>query len=159
MPAALYTAHILLGSNINPAENLKQAVQQLRTAGKISAISSVWETGAVGSDGPNFLNAAAVFQSPCTRTVLKDQVLRLIEAQLGRVRSADKNAPRPIDLDIIVFDGSVVDPELWLQLHIALPMAELRPGLTNPLDGKTLRVVASQLHRRGCATPHPEIRL
>ena len=159
MDVPLHTAYISLGSNIDPAVNLKKAIRLLETAGKVIALSGIWETQAVGTQGPNFLNAAAAYQSPYTRITLKDLVLHRIEDQLGRVRSADKNAPRPIDLDIILFDGEVVDKELWSRLYIARPFAELLPGLINPLNGKTLLSTADELHGSGCAILHPEIQI
>jgi 2-amino-4-hydroxy-6-hydroxymethyldihydropteridine diphosphokinase len=159
MSAPIHTAYISLGSNINPVDNLQKATKLLRTAGDIIAISNVWETAAVGSQGPNFLNAAAAFLSPFTHFTLKDLVLHRIEDQLGRVRSADKNAPRPIDLDIIIFDDQVKDNELWARLYIARPFAELLPNLVNPLNGKTLLATADELQPRGCAILHLEIKL
>jgi 2-amino-4-hydroxy-6-hydroxymethyldihydropteridine diphosphokinase len=159
MPDSIHTAVLSLGSNIDPKTHLKKALRLLQTAGQICEVSSVWETEAMGSNGPNFLNAVVVFQSPYSRFGLKDLVLHPIEDQLGRVRSTDKNAPRPIDLDIIVFDDEVVDKELWRRLYIARPLAELLPGLVNPRDGRTLLQIAEELHWRGCAILHPELNL
>jgi 7,8-dihydro-6-hydroxymethylpterin-pyrophosphokinase len=47
---------------------------------------------------------------------------------MGRVRTEDKNASRPIDLDIILFDGDVIDPGIWQHVHMAVPVAELFPN-------------------------------
>lgn len=152
-----HTAYLSLGSNINPVENLKKAVALLRTAGQITAFSGVWETEAVGSNGPNFLNSALIYQTPYSQITLKDLVLHRIEDQLGRVRTANKNAPRPIDLDIIIFDGVVVDLELWSRLYIARPFSEIIPDLVHPQNGFTLKTVANELHCHGCAILHPEI--
>ena len=154
-----HLAYLSLGSNIDAAINLKKAVELLRGAGRIQAASSVWETEAVGSQGPNFLNAAVVYQTSYTRSMLKDQVLHHIENQMGRVRTSDKNAPRPIDIDIILFDNEIIDSELWARLYIARPFAELIPNLINPLSGRTLRQVADELHCHGCAILCPEINL
>ena len=154
-----HTAYLSLGSNINPVENLRKAVALLRMVGQVTQISSIWETEAVGSKGPNFLNTGLVYETPYSQVTLKDLVLHRIEVQLGRVRSADKNAPRPIDLDIVVFDGQVIDSELWSRLHIARPFAEIIPELVNPVTGLSLKDIADQLHCHGCAIPHPEISL
>ena len=75
------------------------------------------------------------------------------------MRTADKNAPRPIDLDIIIFDGQVIDTELWSRLYIAGPFAEIIPELVNPVTGLSLKAIADQLHCHGCAILHPEISL
>ena len=127
--------------------------------GYVSQVSSVWETEAVGSPGPSFLNAAVAYQTPYTPATLKDRVLRHIETQLGRIRTADKNAPRPIDLDLIIFDGQVLETELWKRLYMARPLAQLLPNLSHPITGRTLQSVADGLHDQQSATSHPEIEL
>jgi len=157
MPDIIHTAVLSLGSNIEPVANLKKAVQLLQSCGQITAVSGVWESEAVGSNGPNFLNAAVVFKCEYTRFTLKGLVLRPIEERLGRVRSADKNAPRPMDLDITMFDGEVVDQELWARLFVARPLSELLPNLVNPENQHTLLQTADELHCGGGAIAHPEI--
>jgi 2-amino-4-hydroxy-6-hydroxymethyldihydropteridine diphosphokinase len=155
----LHTACLSLGSNIEPASNLVRAVQLLRTAGTVERLSSVWETPSVGTDGPHFLNAALIYHTSHAVEALKNQVLRPIEDQLGRVRSADKNAPRPIDLDIILFDQHILDPELWSQLYLAGPIAQLWPDLPNPAGGRSLKETARELGLSTAAILHPEINL
>jgi 2-amino-4-hydroxy-6-hydroxymethyldihydropteridine diphosphokinase len=120
---------LLLGSNIQPERNLPLAVQQLAKLLTILRASSVWESPAVGARGPNFLNAALLCMTPFSPEALKWQVLRPLEARLGRVRNKDKNAPRPIDFDIITVDGQVHDPLLWQYSFRAVPVAELLPEL------------------------------
>jgi 2-amino-4-hydroxy-6-hydroxymethyldihydropteridine diphosphokinase len=155
----LHLVYLSLGSNIDPAANLKKTVKLLGAVGQILAVSSVWETEAVGTKSPNFLNAAVAYQTPYVRITLKDLILHRIEDQLGRVRTADKNAARPIDLDIIIFDNEISDAELWAHLYIACPFAELIPELRHPFSGKSLLEVANELHCGGCAILHPEIKL
>ncbi|MCE1254544.1 MAG: 2-amino-4-hydroxy-6-hydroxymethyldihydropteridine diphosphokinase [Anaerolineae bacterium] len=154
-----HLAYLSLGSNMDAEINLQMAVRLLRRAGDIMAVASTWETEAVGSRGPNFLNTAVAFRTQCSRSVLKDQVLHPIEDQLGRVRTIDKNAPRPIDIDIIIFDNEIIDSELWARLYIARPFAELIPNLVHPVNGKNLLQVANELHCHACAILHPEINL
>ncbi len=81
----------------------------------------------MGSPGPRFLNAIAWISTPLDLDKFKAEVLAPIEQALGRVRTADKNAPRTIDLDVIVFDERVLDNNLWQRDFIVLPLAELRP--------------------------------
>ena len=157
MDSQNHTAYLSLGSNINPIENLRKAVALLRMVGQVTQISGIWETEAVGSKGPNFLNIGLVYKTPHNQADLKDLVLHRIEHQLGRVRSADKNAPRPIDLDIIIFDGQVIDMELWSHLHIARPFADIIPDLVNPANGLSLKTIADQLHCHGYAILYQDI--
>jgi 2-amino-4-hydroxy-6-hydroxymethyldihydropteridine diphosphokinase len=135
---------LLLGSNIQPETNLPRGVELLRQKVKVLCVSSVWETPSVGSEGPDFFNAALLIRTSLNPDELKDKVLRPLEAQLGRVRSADKNAPRPIDFDIIIFDGKLMDPGLWQHAHRAVPVAEILPDYRSG-RGEILSEVASEL--------------
>jgi 2-amino-4-hydroxy-6-hydroxymethyldihydropteridine diphosphokinase len=144
-PDPQHVAYLSLGSNIEPAQNIARAVELLRGYWPGLRLSEVYETRAVGSAGPNFFNLAACLATALDAAALKTQVLRPIENQLGRVRSADKNAPRTIDLDIILFDGEVLDSELWQRYYLAAPLAELLPELKNLVTGETLRETAQHL--------------
>lgn len=133
-----------LGSNISPDQNLPEALRQLARLVKVLAVSSRWETAAVGSNGPAFLNAAVLIETDLSSQTLKQQVLAHIESALGRVRTVDKNAPRTIDLDILVFAGEVFDPNLFRLDHLILPVAEIAPELCEPDTGKSMRVLAKE---------------
>ena len=139
-----HTACLLLGSNIQPERNLVEAVRQLMQKIRILRRSNVWETQPVGSGGPDFLNLALLIATPLEADELKTRVLRPLEILLGRVRGADKNAPRSIDIDIIVFDGQVLDPNLWQYAHRAVPVAEILPDFRSG-QGDLLSEVASGL--------------
>ncbi len=149
---------ILLGSNIDPAKNIKDAIVHLQDFIQIINISTAWETLAIGSPGPNFLNAALVGGTYLSPEKLKIEVLHPIENQMGRVRSSDKNAPRIIDLDVILYDNQILEPNLWIRHFIAIPVAELYPNLLHPQNGKTLAEVATILARNNWAKPNPEIK-
>ena len=88
----------------------------------------MWETPPVGSRGSNFLNAALLIRTTLTSGLLKSLVLRPIEIQMGRVRTANKNAPRPIDLDILV--RKVDFPRAYPALIGAGYTPEIPPGLS-----------------------------
>lgn len=154
MNARQHIACLLLGSNISPVENLQRAMVKLREQGDVLAASSVWETIAVGSDGPNFLNAALLYQTESSAHDLKMNVLLPIEISLGRVRTENKNAPRTIDIDIIVYDNQVIDSHIWDRMFVALPISELLPNLRNPQDGRTLGETANELRQSSWAEPY-----
>ena len=150
---------IMVGSNINPIENTIQGVSRLQNFVRMNVASTTWETMSVGSPGPNFLNTALACQTTLPADQLIMTVLRKIENQLGRVRTSDKNAPRTIDLDIIIFDNQVIETNLWTRLFLALPVAELFPRLNHPQTGQSLTQVAADLLLSGWAKPHPEVKL
>lgn len=145
------TTYLSLGSNIDPEDNVKAAVRMLSRLTKLVAVSSVWETAPVGMvNQPPFLNAAIIVQTELTPQRLKSDVLEHIEQKLGRVRQADKNAPRPIDIDIVLFNRQILkmgqrripDAELLERPFVAIPMAEIAPDYEHPETGQTLREIA-----------------
>lgn len=141
----LYKVYLSLGSNIEPETYLPKAVQSLKDYGQVKTASSVWETKAVGSDGPNFLNACVLFLSHLQHNQLKDQVIRPIEAQLGRIRYADKNAPRTIDIDLLLFNQTPLNIEFWDFAFVAVPLAELIPDFIHPNHKEKMSRFSEQL--------------
>ncbi|GIV66145.1 MAG: hypothetical protein KatS3mg047_0538 [Bellilinea sp.] len=154
-----HQAYISLGSNIDPRKNLVQAVELLRKAVTVNALSAVWETEPVGSAGPRFMNATAWISTDLDAVSLKEQVLRPIEEKLGRMRGEDKYAPRTIDLDILVFDEKILDGGLWSQDFLALPTSELRPDLLDDQTGRNLGEVAQSLKSHSTAVVVPDLDL
>lgn len=147
---------VILGSNIEKEWNLPRAIRLLAEQTRVVAVSSVYETAPVGSPGaPLFFNAAVRVETPLDAAALKRTVLADIERKLQRVRTEDKNAPRTIDLDIVLFndevfdyDGrSVPDPDLQRFLHVAAPVAELLPAGRHPKTGELLTMVVQRLIR------------
>jgi 2-amino-4-hydroxy-6-hydroxymethyldihydropteridine diphosphokinase len=147
IPAQQHRACLLLGSNIQPEENLHEAVHLLRKNFQVEQVSAVWESAAVGSDGPNFLNAAVIIRTSLNPQQLKEGYLQPLEARLGRVRTMDKNAPRTIDIDIVAWDADIVDVNVWKYAHAAVPVAELLPCYQSVVNGEYLEQRAAHLSR------------
>jgi 2-amino-4-hydroxy-6-hydroxymethyldihydropteridine diphosphokinase len=133
---------VLVGSNIDPIRNCRLAIQELSRNVKIIKSSSIWETEAIGE---NFLNFALLFQTKFDLELLKTTILKPLEEKLGRVRSANKNAPRTMDLDVVLFNSIVIDEKMWEQYFIALPLSELFPQMVEVKSGKSLREIAREL--------------
>ena len=145
-------AYLSLGSNIEPEMNLSAAVAILAELTTLKAVSSVWETLPLGmANQPNFLNAAALIETELTAEQVKAQLLSPIEQKLGRVRQANKNAPRPMDIDLMLFnrqifqlgDRHIPDPEVLERPFVAIPLAEIAPDYVHPKTGQTLREIAA----------------
>ncbi|HEY9152370.1 MAG TPA: 2-amino-4-hydroxy-6-hydroxymethyldihydropteridine diphosphokinase [Anaerolineales bacterium] len=149
----LHHAYLSLGSNIKAEIHLPKAIQMLKEYGEVNAVSSIWQNHAVGSNGPDFLNACVLFLSDLQPRDLKEQIIRPIEASLGRVRYADKNAPRTIDLDIVLFDKTPLNIEFWNYAFVIVPLAELIPDFVHPVSGEKLRKVAEQLQSQVWIVP------
>lgn len=141
----LNQVYLGLGSNIQPEVNLPSSIALLSKHVMIFAISRVWETLPTGNLGPNYLNAVARLATSLSQIELKIQVLRPIEAQLGRVRTADRNIPRTIDLDILLFNENLIDNTVWKYAHICVPMAELLPDYIHPFTGETIQQATERL--------------
>ena len=137
-------ACLLLGSNVNPEKNLPEALRLLQGRMVLKKSSSVWKSPAVGSSGPDFLNAALLMETGFSANQLKEEIIRPLEAELGRVRTEDKNAPRTIDIDLIIYDRQLIDISLWQMAHIAVPVAELLPDFRSE-SGARLEDVAYRL--------------
>lgn len=159
-----YPVLLTLGANIDPARNLRRAVAMLRqnhhlvviAASPVYASAPVNAAGDIATDQDAFLNAALhITTDYYTPYTLKYVVLRFIEHCLGRVRTADKFAPRPIDLDIALYGDRVLalpdaqitlpDPDILTRAHVALPLADLAPEWVHPVTGQTLAAIAEPL--------------
>lgn len=140
-----------VGSNIRPEENVRRALLFLSREVPLEAVSTFYVTAPLERpDQPAFYNGVVRGRTPLPPTVLKFQVLRDIEARLGRRREADRYAPRPIDLDILLYGDWVVesedlvipDPEIAQRPFLAVPLYELAPDLVLPGSGRPLREIA-----------------
>ena len=145
--------YLSLGSNIEPEFHLPQAVAELKQFGQIKAVSSVWQSSAIGTSGqPDFLNAALLLETSLSAMELRQKAIAQIENSLGRVRTEDKNAPRTIDIDIVLFNHDILDfgrrripdSELLNHAYVAIPMAEVAPDYHHPEVNITLKEIASR---------------
>lgn len=156
----VFPVYIALGANLDSERNLSLAVQRLSAFCRIDAVSPVYESPPIdGSDQPCYLNAMARAFTALPPRELKLGVLRAIEAELGRVRTDDPNAARPIDLDLVMYGDRVqstdevrVPAEGIAQFaHVAIPLADLAPELRHPETDETMASIADRLRGAGLA--------
>lgn len=140
----LHHVYLNLGSNIEPEKNIPQAIQLLKQVTDVIAISSVWETESVGYDAANFLNVCVLIHSGLSASELKEKFFRPIELQLGRVRNGIKNAPRTIDIDIVLYDQTPDNLSTWNYGFVFVPLAELLPEFIHPAFNQKLSVLMEQ---------------
>ena len=153
----MHQAYLSLGSNIQPEINLQRAIDLLSEFGNILKVSSAWESEAVGSDGPNYLNACILFTTALFLVELKEKVIHPVEAKLGRQRSADKYAPRTIDIDLILFEDESCNDKFWTLAFVVIPLAEIYPNFQNPLTQETIAETATRLRQRVWMETRPEV--
>ena len=149
-------AYVGLGANLGDREaTLRRAVDLLGAQRRIAvlAVSRLRETDPVGvEDQPRFLNGAVALDTTLAPRELLDVLLR-VERDLGRVRDGTRWGPRSIDLDLLAYDGEVVDepglrvphPRLHERRFALEPLAELAPDLELPGRGRVSDVLA-RLH-------------
>lgn len=143
--------YLSLGSNLGERERLlERALERLAAEGlRLLRVSSVWETEPVGRRSqPWFLNLVVEAETELFPRLLLARLQR-IERELGRRRPAP-GAPRPIDIDLLLYGEAVVrTPELELphprlgeRRFVLEPLAELAPELRHPVSRRTVREMA-----------------
>jgi 2-amino-4-hydroxy-6-hydroxymethyldihydropteridine diphosphokinase len=138
-------AFIALGSNLQqPQQQVQQAFNELASLPKTSLIkhSSLYRTAPVGYDNqPDFINAAAEIETGLAPLELLHALLAL-ESTHGRERPFP-NAPRVLDLDLLLYDDMVMNtaeltlphPRMHERGFVLLPLAEIAPDLIIPKYG------------------------
>ena len=147
-------AYVALGANLgNPQEALQAALEDLRqTAGVgVTAVSSFYRTAPVESSGPDYVNAVAEVATTLAASELL-HVLQRIENAHGRVRPVGVvNAPRTLDLDLLLFGKDTVatpeltvpHPRMHLRAFVLVPLLEIAPDAVIPGLGAARDYVAS----------------
>jgi 2-amino-4-hydroxy-6-hydroxymethyldihydropteridine diphosphokinase len=122
-------AVIGLGSNINAEENIRKAKEAIGGKFKIIKSSSFVETEPVGfKEQDRFINGALLIETESEAPELKSW-LKKLELKLGRVKSKIKYGPRTIDLDILVWNGEIVEEEVYEREFLRRSINELMPDL------------------------------
>ena len=136
-----------LGSNIDPIANIEKALEQILTTFTEVRVSPLIKTMPLGfKDQDHFYNGAVRFKTSLEALSLKTWLLN-VEDDLGRIRTANKNGPRTIDLDILVWNGEIVDKDVEHRDFLQSAIETLQPGVIkkeshtqnsrNPMDKKT----------------------
>jgi 2-amino-4-hydroxy-6-hydroxymethyldihydropteridine diphosphokinase len=118
-----------VGSNVDPEKNIEEAKNAIVNQHNLIKASSFIETTPIGcKDQDNFLNGAFLVETEMDPSTFKSW-LKNLEKKLGRVKSENKDGPRTIDLDIIVWNGEVVDSEVYEREFLINSINELLPEL------------------------------
>lgn len=155
-------AYLGIGSNIRPEENFRKALNVLQHYLDVVAVATVYRTAPIGRpEQDEYLNTVWQIRTRYAPEHIKFHILRHLEADLGRRRTIDKYAPRPIDLDLILYGDLVVhsdelvlpDPDIRTRWFLAIPLLELAPTLILPDTQEPLQQVVAAF---GAIKPAPE---
>lgn len=149
-PALPHLAALGLGANLGePVVALHEAIATLRTHPQTSdwRISPLYRTAPIGSDDaqPDYINAVAVCRTDLEPEALMQWLLDT-ERHFGRDRSQDvaRNAPRTLDLDLLIYDDVTMQtplltlphPRLHERAFVLCPLLDLLPDATLPNLGR-----------------------
>ena len=148
----MHNAYLGLGSNLGDREQyIATAIQKLSAFGEVIAVAENYETKPFGIlDQPDFLNTAIHLETHLEPEALLSEILK-IEKELGRERK-EKNGPRTIDIDIILFDDVILEtpslqvPHLHFLKRISVldPLCEIAPYAIDPISQKTISALKKQ---------------
>lgn len=144
----MHRVFIGIGSNIHPAQNIRAGVQELSRIFGALRLSSVYQSRAVGFDGPDFYNLVAEVQSELPVSELY-RICREIEIRFGRSGNTRKFSSRTLDLDLLLVGEHIVPedepnlpplprPEIDFNAFVLWPLAEIAPHVVHPLSKRPL---------------------
>tara|TARA_A100001037_G_scaffold306855_1_gene357270 strand:+ start:14905 stop:15417 length:513 start_codon:yes stop_codon:yes gene_type:complete len=146
MVTPMYEMYIGLGSNLGDRNaNLLNGIAMLEDISSNIIKSSIYETEPVGFlTQPKFLNAVCYIEIDLNPFELLNE-LKMFEKSLKRTKTF-KNAPRTIDLDILLCGDMIVNtsilniphPRMLERLFVLIPLMEINPTLLNPTTGNLI---------------------
>lgn len=155
-------AYVSVGSNVDREANIVAAVAMLREVFGGVLLSRVYETEAVGFDGPSFFNMVVSFETDLSPEAVAAR-LRAIEDSRGRVRSGSRFSSRTLDLDLVLYGDQVQESEtcrlprdeVARYAFVLGPLAEIAPLERHPLSGRTFGELWQEMLDEGGADLQP----
>jgi 2-amino-4-hydroxy-6-hydroxymethyldihydropteridine diphosphokinase len=145
--------YLALGSNVgDSAAHIQKAIQLLSSAVSDINQAPVYTSKAMGyTDQADFLNTAITGQTALSPQELL-VVIKGIEKEIGRIERF-RWGPREIDIDLILYDDLIQDNDELTLPHphfrerdfVLQPLVDLKPSLVDPVTGKTMRQLLSEL--------------
>ena len=145
---------VSLGSNLERESNIRAAVRAIKALYPNAVFSAVFESAAVGFEGPAFYNLAAAFETDLEIAELVLQ-LREIEAQQGRVRIGESMGSREMDIDVLLYGDEILyaqgvnipRDEILECAHVLKPLSLIWPDRDHPVKGTSYRELWEAMSR------------
>lgn len=114
-----------IGSNLDAENNIWRVLEILTEKFELLKVSEFVKTKPIGiTEQPDFMNGAAKIRTTENQNNL-EHLLKQIEDQMGRDRSAPKFGPRCIDLDIVAWNGEIVDNDYYTRDFLKKSVQEI----------------------------------
>lgn len=134
-----------LGSNVDPENNLRLGIAELRRRFGRLDISPIYRNAAVGFAGDDFLNLVVGLSCDNSPADIHSQIEEIHEL-VGRKRGGVKFSSRPLDIDLLLYGDRVIiegplrvpRPDILEYGFVLRPLAELAPDLVHPETGQTI---------------------
>lgn len=118
-----------MGSNVDPVINIEKAKEIMGYRYVILSGSRFRLTKPIGgAQQDDFVNGTVLLETALSMKKLKIE-LNIIESIIGRTKEHDPNAPRVIDLDIVVWNGKIIDQDFYQRDYLKESVMELIPDL------------------------------
>ena len=119
------TAVISVGSNINPENNIRLAKEKISSKVRLLKSSKFVFTKPIEYENQDdFLNGAFLIETEHNKDSLY-KILKNIETELGRRKTSNKNGPRTIDLDLLLWNNQVIDTDIHSRNFLKESILEL----------------------------------
>ncbi len=137
--------YVSIGSNIEREQNIRGAVACLRERFERIEISPIYQSRPVGFKGSDFYNLVAAFDTAVAPRLL-DAEFTDIEYAFGRRSDAERYAPRPLDIDLLLYGDLVIQDEglklprgdILEYAFVLRPLCDLAPELCHPVAQRSM---------------------
>lgn len=156
-------SRVFIGIGSNEGDRLRLISQAAQCLGalpgtKVVQMAPIIETDPIGPPQPRYLNTVVEISTDLEPSALL-RGLKHIEAQLGRRPSGERWGPRPIDLDLLLYDARVIEqpdlrvphPLMQERRFVLEPLAELAPGVVHPVLRQPIASLLARLPRESSA--------
>lgn len=135
--------YVSIGSNIEPEKQLQFALASMRHHFDGLIESPVYQSKAIGFNGPDFLNMVIGFDSSMPAEQIHDR-LNGIERESGRIKTNKRFASRTLDLDMLLYGNEIIDAlhiprdEIEKYAFVLKPLCDIAPDVSHPVSGKSI---------------------